>query len=265
MNKLNFTQLLCLNLPQRCKKIMKNLAKLILQKTLGYHNYLFIFALYVIYTLKYQKRERDFLYFLQLLPKNKSVLDIGANIGVMTCHLSKHLSDAQVYAFEPQPDNLLILRKIIRFFKLQNAHVLNFALGESNEKIKMVLPIEGKTKLHGLSHICHESISDFNSGLHYEADMRRLDDVQEIQNESIGGIKLDVENFEFFVLKGGENILRKNKPIVYTELWENQNRINCIHFMLALGYECKQFCKGELVDYDKCPTISQNFFFIPVE
>ncbi|MDD2412302.1 MAG: FkbM family methyltransferase, partial [Bacteroidales bacterium] len=143
--------------------------------------------------------------------------------------------------------------------------VLDFEWGESNEKIKMVLPVEGKIKLHGSSHVCHESIADFNCGLHYEADMKRLDDVQEIQNEPIGGIKLDVENFEFFVLKGGENILRKNKPIVYTELWENQNRINCIDFMLALGYECKQFCKGKLVDYDKCPSVSQNFFFIPIE
>ncbi len=244
---------------------MKNLAKQILQKLLGYHNYLFLFALYVIYTLKYHKKERDFLYFLQLLPKNKAVLDIGANIGVMTYYLSKTMDKNQVYSFEPQADNYLILKKIVHFFKLKNVTIFDFALGDRNGKTKMILPIQGKTKLHGLTHVCHESISDFNSGLHYEVGIKRLDDFDDVQLEQIGGIKLDVENFEFFVLQGAESLLLKNKPIVYTELWENQNRINCIEFMLGLGYECKQYCNGELIDYRNSKINSQNFFFIPAE
>jgi FkbM family methyltransferase len=242
---------------------MKNLAKQILQKILGYHNYLFIFSLYIIHTLKFQKKERDFLHFLQLLPKSKSVLDIGANIGVMSYYLSKHSYVSKVYAFEPQCDNLVVLKKIINHFKLKNVEVFDFALGDTNGKIQMVLPVQGKTKLHGLSHVCHESISEFNTGLKYDVDIKKLDDIDVVLKDEIGGVKLDVENFEYFVLKGGEALLKRDKPIIYTELWDNQNRVQCIQFLEEIGYKCKQFSNGELLDYNSSSSKSQNFFFIP--
>jgi FkbM family methyltransferase len=244
---------------------MKNLAKQILQKILGYHNYLFIFSLYIIHTLKFQKKERDFLYFLKILPKNKSVLDIGANIGVMTYYLSKHLSAPKVFAFEPQPDNLKILKKVVDRYKLSNVEIHDSALGDTNGKIKMVLPMQGKTKLHGLSHVCHESISEFNSGLHYEVNIKKIDDMETVNNQQIGGIKLDVENFEYYVLKGSEELLKRDKPIIYTELWDNKNRVLCIDFLSNLGYQCKQYSNGKLIDFDAKTSKSQNFFFINLD
>lgn len=242
---------------------MKNSIKLILQKILGYHNYLFLFALYVTYTLRFQKKEKDFLYFLELLPNNKSVLDIGANIGVMSYYLSKKLPQNKVFAFEPQPDNLKTLERVIRFFKLNNVVVFDFALGNQKGQVEMVLPIDGNTKLHGLSHVCHESIEDFNEGEKFTVLVNALDSIETIKSTSIGGIKLDVENFEFFVLEGAKQLLENQKPIVYTELWDNQNRVNCIKFMSDLGYDCKNFIHNNLVDYQPGITKSQNFFFIP--
>lgn len=243
---------------------MKNRIKLILQKTLGYHNYLFMFALYIICTLRFQKKEKDFLYFLNLIPDNKAVLDIGANIGVMSFHLSRKLKHQKVYAFEPQPDNLIIIKKIIKFFSLKNVILFDFALGNSYGEIEMILPMEGKTKLHGLSHVCHETISDFNNGEKFRVQIKPLDDIEELKQSQIGGIKLDVENFEFFVLDGGKSLIENNKPIIYTELWENKNRENCLILMDKLGYSCKKLIKNQLVDYDPIIHNSQNFFFIPI-
>ena len=45
---------------------MKTLVKFVLQKVLGFKNYLFIFSLYIIYTLKNNRKEGDFLHFLSL-------------------------------------------------------------------------------------------------------------------------------------------------------------------------------------------------------
>lgn len=243
---------------------MKNRIKRILQKTLGYHNYLFVFALYVIYTLRFQKKEKDFLYFLNLIPVNKSALDIGANIGVMSYYLSKKLKHQKIYAFEPQPDNLKIINKIIKFFSLKNVLLFDVALGNINGTIEMVLPIEGKAKLHGLSHVCHETIEDFNNGEKCNVLIKTLDDIEELKQIKIGGIKLDVENFEFFVLEGGKNLISENKPIIYTELWENQNREKCFVLLQNLGYSCKILVKKELIDYNPAINHSQNFFFIPL-
>ena len=89
---------------------MKQLAKKILQTLLGFDNYLFLFSLYVIYTLRWNRNERDFLYFLEMLPDEGTVLDIGANIGIMTVHFSRRLPQARVLAIEPIPANLKALR-----------------------------------------------------------------------------------------------------------------------------------------------------------
>ncbi len=243
---------------------MKNSIKLILQKIFGYHNYLFLFAIYIIRTLRFQKKEKDFLYFLNLLPENKSVLDIGANIGVMSYYLSRKFKNQKVFAFEPQPDNLLILNRIVKFFSLKNVVIFNFALGNTNGSIEMVLPVDGKTKLHGLSHVCHETMVDFNEGDKFLVEIKKLDEITELKSIPIGGIKLDVENFEYFVLEGGQNLIKANKPIIYTELWENINRDNCIKLMNDLGYSCKNLIKKQLVDYNSSLHKSQNFFFIPI-
>ncbi|MGI6321017.1 MAG: hypothetical protein ACOXZK_08705 [Bacteroidales bacterium] len=44
------------------------------------HNYLYINSLHIFKTLKFQKKEKDFSCFIKLFPKDKDILDIGANI-----------------------------------------------------------------------------------------------------------------------------------------------------------------------------------------
>jgi hypothetical protein len=95
--------------------------------------------------------------------------------------------------------------------------------------------------------------------------MIRLDDLTEIhqKNLKITAIKLDVENFEAFVLSGAKSIIEKHKPIIYTELWENQNRENCFDFVKQFNYSIKFLQNGMLIDFDPQQHKTQNFFFIP--
>ena len=79
----------------------------------------------------------------------------------------------------------------------------------------------------------------------------------------ITAIKLDVENFEYFVLDGGKQTIIKHRPIIYTELWENENRDKCFNFIRNLNYSIKVLQNNELVDFDKKIHTTQNFFFIP--
>ena len=52
---------------------MKNTVKYILHKLLGFKNYLFIFSLYKILTLRKDKNEKDFFAFLHLIPANRII------------------------------------------------------------------------------------------------------------------------------------------------------------------------------------------------
>src|SRR3972149_8145015 len=111
---------------------MKNKLKRFLQSFLGFNNYLFIFSIFKILTLKFDKEEGKFLSFLKLLPDDAVVLDIGANIGIMSVLLAKKCYNGEVHAFEPIDENYNTLTKIIDFFKLKNVKCYKIALGEKN-------------------------------------------------------------------------------------------------------------------------------------
>ena len=243
---------------------MKNTTKYLFQRLLGYSRYLVWFAHYKIHTLRKDHQEKDFFHFLNLIqPEKGAILDIGANIGIMTYHLSKRFSSTDIYAFEPIPSNFQALNTIIEIYELSNVKLFPIALGNESKQVEMILPIQGKTKLQGLSHVKHETITDWNDGELIHVQMEKLDTL--ISNESISAIKMDVENFENFVLKGGIELIKSNKPIIYTELWANQNRTLCIELLESLGYNTHILVKNKLVKYSPQYQHYQNFIFIPIE
>jgi len=242
---------------------MKTLVKLVLQKLLGFKNYLFIFSLYITATLKNNRKEGDFLHFLTLLPDNSTILDIGANIGVMTVHIARKLPGSQVFSFEPVPDNLFTLRRLLKYFKITNVKIFEIALGNYNGTAEIILPEHKKVKFHGLSHIEGVEGSEGDTGMKYTVPMHRIDDFPELTELSkpVSGIKIDVENYEYNVLEGAKNLLTKYKPIIYAELWENQNRTDCIKLLTEIGYFPFVLENGVLVTFESGKHHTQNFFF----
>ena len=244
---------------------MKVLLKKLLQGLLGFDNYLFVFSIFTISALRWNKKEGDFLHFLKLIPNNGVVLDIGANIGIMSVHLARKLNHSRIFAIEPIPNNLNALQRIIRFYHLNNIEILNFALGNEDGQIEMVMPVVDEVKMQGLSHVVHESIDEFNEGSKFNVEVKKLDNIPELNSEAsqINAIKMDVENFEYFVLEGGKELIIKNRPIIYTELWENENRDKCFNFISELNYSIKVLENKELVKFIPEKHQTQNFFFIP--
>lgn len=242
---------------------MKKLVQSILQRLLGFRRYLFVFAKFKIRTLKRDRREGDFFHFLTLLPRDGHVLDIGANLGIMTVWMARRCESGKVYSFEPMPENFAILERIVAEYKLQNVSTYQLALGDSNENLTMVMPEVSKVRMQGLSHVKHESITDFNDGKEFVVEQKRLDDLQEIRAHKIAGIKIDVENFEQFVFMGASDLLAKDRPVVYCELWENDNRDRCFMIFRELGYSIQVLEEGGLVEWQWDKHSQQNFFFIP--
>ena len=48
--------------------------------------------------------------------------------------------------------------------------------------------------------------------------------IDSLQLPRVTGIKLDVENFEAHVLRGATELLKRDHPIIYCELWDTPNR-----------------------------------------
>tara|TARA_R110002050_G_scaffold162939_1_gene292845 strand:- start:7157 stop:7885 length:729 start_codon:yes stop_codon:yes gene_type:complete len=233
-----------------------------LQKILGFERYLYIFSNFKIKTLKNDRKEGDFFTFLDMVKPGDCVLDIGANIGIMTYFLSEKVEAGEVYSFEPVPENLSALHKIIKKHRLDNVSVIEKALGAEKGTLEMVMPKFGKARKQGLSHVIHDSIDTFNEGTKYTVDVVTLDTILEQATCQPKAIKLDVENFEFFVLKGGEKLITQNHPIIYTELWDNENRYKCMDLLTQWGYKTYVVVNNKLVHWDAEIHTHQNFIFL---
>jgi FkbM family methyltransferase len=246
---------------------MKTKLKYILHWLLGFKNYLFVFSLFKIYTLRRDKNENDFFSFLNLIPENTIVLDIGANIGIMTVHLAQSVKNSLVYSFEPIPSNIGAFKRVIRFFKLENVKLFELALGNTEGEVEMVMPVIGDVRMQGLSHIVHKSIEENNEGVRFRVPLKKLDTLlneTEIGNKKISAIKIDVENFEYFVLDGAKEILEKHRPVVYAELWDNENRLNCFELFKTLNYKTYIVSSGQLINFEIAKHKTQNFIFKPL-
>jgi FkbM family methyltransferase len=244
---------------------MKTAIKYILHKLFGFENYLYLFSIFKIRTLKWDKKEKDFFHFLSLLPANSVILDIGANIGIMTVHIAQKLPSSLVLCFEPMPANLYTLNRVVNHFNLSNVQIFPFALSNEIGEVEMVMPIVSKVRMQGLSHVLHQSITEFNEGETITVAAKVLDDMQELREltKPLSGIKIDVENFEFFVLEGSKKLLQKHKPIVYAELWDNENRKQCFDLFADLNYKTMVVFNNKLIDFNSEIHQKQNFIFLP--
>jgi FkbM family methyltransferase len=239
--------------------MIKDFLKRSLQKILGFDNYLFLFSLYSINRTRWDK---EFVYFMKRIPADGAILDIGANIGIMSVTLAKRFKTTPLYSFEPMPNNLTALKKVIRYYNLKNIVISEIALGEQNGELKIVTPVIRNIKMQGLTHVVTSDrySESYNEGIVFNVPVKKLDDIDLIKNlPKISAIKIDVENYEYEVLKGGENILRAHKPIIYCELWPGEQRVRTIQYLTGLGFKTEVFDGNGFIRYDG--QESTNFVF----
>ena len=75
--------------------------------------------------------------------EGETALDIGANYGLYSYHLSKGVgSHGHVYAFEPIPYTCRVFRKISRLLRFRNVRLIQMACGEENGRLKFNVPIQ---------------------------------------------------------------------------------------------------------------------------
>ena len=241
--------------------MVKNLVKLILQKLLGFDNYLFIFSIFTINRLQRNWHEKEFVQFMNMIPEDGHVLDIGSNIGIMAVPLAKRVKLGKVFSFEPMPQNIKALKRIVAHYKLKNIKLYEMALGEEIGELKMVMPVINNVKMQGLSHVV-DGENPSENGIFFSVPVQKLDNIQELKAvPRIDAIKIDVENFEYHVLKGARELLARHKPIIYCELWDNEKRKLTMDYLKNdFGYEAKVIQDGQLISYANQP--GSNFLFM---
>lgn len=134
------------------------------------------------------------------------VLDIGANMGIFSAYAAS--KGAKVYAFEPVPDALQILRQTIDInlrFK-ERINIVEEACMDSSKTMQINVDDESV----GANSLI---LGTDNQAKRIEVDCVSLDDwVRDNGVEKIDFIKADIEGAERYMLKGAKEILKEFKP-----------------------------------------------------
>jgi FkbM family methyltransferase len=147
----------------------------------------------------------------------KTILDIGANIGIASNYLSTRFPLARIFAFEPVPGNFALLSKNVA--SLRNVTPVQKALGAKDGAFEMFYS-DSNVNQGGYSF--HQAGSDIEQRVRVEVrDAKSM--VQELGIESVDLIKIDTEGSEYDILtRLGADFLRKVKWI-YGELHGNRD------------------------------------------
>ena len=141
-----------------------------------------------------------------------NIIDVGANFGYHTLLFSKLCNN--VYAFEPQKQNFILLEDNIKNNKILNVILYNNAVGDENIEIKMPYYTDENKKNMG-------DITPNIIGSNYNIiETVTLDSI--MFTSKIDIIKIDVQGWEKKVLIGCNKILQSYKPILIVEFEEFQ-------------------------------------------
>jgi FkbM family methyltransferase len=147
------------------------------------------------------------------IKKGDIVLDIGANIGYYTLIFAKIIGDeGKVFAFEPDPDNFLLLKKNVELNGYKNVIFVQKAVSNQTGKVKLYISDSNKGD---------HRIYDPGDGRHsIEIDAIRLDEFFEDFQGKIDFIKMDIQGAEGGALQGMLSLIKKNQNMkIITEFW----------------------------------------------
>jgi FkbM family methyltransferase len=129
-------------------------------------------------------------------------IDIGANIGVKTLQLSRHANRGRVIAVEAGKRISECLLANVEANGLKNVDVLNAAIGDRTIEVKF-------HENFGLGHVSAEGTT---------VPMMTLDDLaRRFSLDRIDFIKIDVEGYEYPILRSSLDLLNQYGSLIYFE------------------------------------------------
>jgi FkbM family methyltransferase len=173
----------------------------------------------VVGLLEHEPIVKDFL--TSHFKENQIFVDVGANVGVHSVRAASW--DMKVYAFEPNPLNLALLKRNVEINGLP-MNILPYALGAKTEKVHL-------SPNAALSRIIEKDGMD--------VEMRTLDS---FELPGVDLLKVDVEGYELEVLKGAKNTLEKFRPVIMIEMhyWVGaESEAELFQILLGLGYKLR--------------------------
>ena len=155
--------------------------------------------------------------FLNNKPSCGPFFDVGANHGHYAWIAQSECPDMKVVAFEPDPENLELLKLTVNHSKLARVRIVETALSDKDGRVSFHQdPLTSATGM--IQDGETPWIEKYLGGKSRMIEVRRTMLDSYCTPESFPAlVKIDVEGHEAEVLRGGENCLRDYKPILILE------------------------------------------------
>ena len=193
-------------------------------------------------------------------------LDVGGNIGLQSIRMSKSVGEqGKVFAFEPLIHLQEKLSRNIKLNKADNVKLFPYALSNTEREVDFHIS-KGKWNQGTFNISNNQPGTEIQHVIIKVAD--EIPEVKELNRLDL--VKIDVEGFEYQVLLGLKQTIRKHKPRIIFEYdknyWEAnaQNFSECFDFLSGLDYTLYQITPigCELIKHYSA-AISGNLFCIP--
>jgi FkbM family methyltransferase len=222
---------------------------------------------------------------LDLIPfsvrPGETALDLGANFGLYSYHLSRVLGDSgRIYAFEPVPFTFDTLRLVSRILRFRNVTLCERGCSEEAGKISFEVPLQASGAFAaGQAYIGgrrddrkgKETQVRWAGTKEVVCEVISLDDfLPEIGELSL--IKCDIEGAELFAFRGAKELIGKHLPTVICEInpWFLEGfgiqLEELTGFFFNQGYSLYRYCvdngRGSLYPVKIADVVEDNYVFI---
>ena len=178
---------------------------------------------------------------LELIDPRRDVIDVGANIGLHTVLLAKHLDRRRLLAIEPTGNALRRLRRNIALNGVDAKVTIFAGVASSAPGWLDIKTVDGLEEYSTLGVMDHPSIVG-EPYVTERVEARTLDQLVVEHGLDCGFVKVDVEGAERDVFEGGRHLFTQHRPVVVSELSDTLLRRNgssareVVRFFEALDY-----------------------------
>lgn len=159
------------------------------------------------------------------LPPGARILDVGANLANHTVYFERLMGAVRVVPIELQPRVIPLLRlnTALNGLRATDLSFLGVGLGAEDQAAQIRIP-----------QAFNVAGAQFHSGAAGRFQIRRGDDL--LRGQDFDFVKIDVEGMECDVISGLSETIRRCRPLIFAEVWE-ENRPRFDALGDELGYE----------------------------
>jgi FkbM family methyltransferase len=194
---------------------------------------------------------------------NPVFIDVGANIGLISLYMLKHVPDITIHAFEPSPHQYGLFKRTLEENHIRAIHLFDSALSNKEGEVSFFAhdtgcPADGfiDTGRGGVGKTIKVKTTPLDA---WWANNGR---------PKVDLIKADTEGAELLIFKGAKEVLETFSPVVFFEMQEVNYKVydydwrDVLQFFESIGYSVYTE-DGEKFDFNNGEMLmTDNYNFI---